>query len=81
MKALQDAMTTDHEFLFQLSIAVTLGMGVFFVRHSTRRIRHDIKAAEPAARRWTGAAPTTRSSPNATRSASARSGCLRPASA
>ncbi len=45
MHALQDFFTTDYGLLSAASIAVTLGMGLFFARYMARHMREDGDAA------------------------------------
>lgn len=48
MHALQDFFSTDYGLLSAAVIAITLGMGVFYVRYFVRHMRED-EARERAA--------------------------------
>ncbi|MFM2052307.1 MAG: hypothetical protein RL456_344 [Pseudomonadota bacterium] len=50
MHALTDFFSTDYGLLSALVIAITLGMGGFYVRYFMKHIREDTEAAERAAR-------------------------------
>jgi hypothetical protein len=51
MRALTDFFTTDYGLMSAAVIAVTLGMGVFYVRFFLQHIRQDTEAAARAAKR------------------------------
>ncbi|PXW95554.1 uncharacterized protein DUF3149 [Sphaerotilus hippei] len=46
MHALTDFFSTDYGLMSALVIAITLGMGVFYVRYFIQHIRMDTEAAE-----------------------------------
>ncbi|MFM2342130.1 MAG: hypothetical protein RLZZ592_1783 [Pseudomonadota bacterium] len=50
MHALTDFFSTDYGLLSALVIALTLGMGGFYLSYFLRHIRQDTEAAEQAAR-------------------------------
>jgi hypothetical protein len=49
MHALRDFFSTDYGLMSAAGLALTLGLGVFFLRYFLRHIREDSAAAERAA--------------------------------
>jgi len=50
MHALIDFFSTDYGLLSAVVIAITLGMGAFYVNYFVKHIRQDTEAAERAAK-------------------------------
>ena len=50
MAALKDFFSTDYGLMSAVVIAITLGMGGFYIHYFMKHIREDTEAAERAAR-------------------------------
>jgi uncharacterized membrane-anchored protein len=55
MHALNDFFSTDYGLMSAVVIAITLGMGVFYVRYFIQHIKQDTEAAERRAAQEKGA--------------------------
>jgi uncharacterized membrane-anchored protein len=55
MHALNDFFSTDYGLMSAVVIAITLGMGVFYVRYFMQHIKQDTEAAERRAAQEKGA--------------------------